>query len=75
MNDSFENKVDPKLLSSLNDLISNNSNQNEMIISFINRMNHIHQDKLNEKNRIIDILREEIKELNQEIVRLKFKTR
>jgi hypothetical protein len=72
MNDPFS--IDPKLLSSFNDLINDSSSQNEMIISVIHRMNHIHLLKIDEKNRIIDILREEIKELNQEIVKLKFKT-
>jgi hypothetical protein len=39
-----------------------------------NRMNHVHREKLDEKVGIIDFLRQEIKELNQEIVKLKFKT-
>ena len=38
-----------------------------------NRMNHVHREKLDEKVRIIDFFRQEIKELNQEIVKLKFK--
>lgn len=37
------------------------------------RVETIHKEKISEKNKIIDSLREEIKELNQEIVYLKFK--
>lgn len=48
-------------------------NDNILIYLLIERMNHLFQEKINEKNRINDLLRNEIKELNQEIARLKFK--
>jgi len=37
------------------------------------RVEAIHKDKISEKNKIIDSLREEIKELNQEVAHLKYK--
>lgn len=39
----------------------------------LERLETIHKEKISEKNKIIDSLREEIKELNQEVAHLKYK--